>query len=305
MSASAHVSPWLMEAMKRRLHGLVEILGPERRVLYAGLPTGDEIPAHMVAEGAETLFAAHAVQVVGRVAFEDLDPERLRRLHGNVTIVLHGSDRLGDLSLPRERHRAALLSAVRDHRVVVLPSALPGDGERAALDPTPYRRHPRLTLCVRDHQSLGQAGALAADVRLMPDTSHALWGLLDHYPTGHGTLALPDTEGPSEITGAQWAAALPAGRVGLLRRHRAWMIRTRFLRRRMAFTDPAYRALAIARRRAIEGARRAAVTHDTIESDSLHASILASLVGRGWRTGDARVAGYWRSWDGLRTTDPS
>jgi len=121
------------------------------------------------------------------------------------------------------------------------------------------------------------------DTCVLPDPAHALWGLLDHHPQGEGALRLPDGD---------WDEALPPARVAMLR----WCES----RGRGALGA---RLRRVARGRLLEAARRRVVAHAVVAGTRVGGSILAALLGRGFRVADTadaesatRIAAYWASW---------
>lgn len=95
----------------------------------------------------------------------------------NQTILVHGGGFLGTLWLNEEMRFRRILTAFRDHRIVVLPQTVTfstSDKKGEAIlrkSQYIYQAHPNLTICVRETQSLDLMGRLfpKVNVELIPD----------------------------------------------------------------------------------------------------------------------------------------
>jgi hypothetical protein len=99
----------------------------------------------------------------------------------------------------------------------------------------------------------------------LPDPMHALWGLLEHHPPGTGTLHLPAQP--------DWRPLLP-----LLQRLPPWL------------PVPAR-----VRRALLARAQRLVRAHAEVAAPRPAGSILAAMLGRGFRPTPATEA-YWQQW---------
>ena len=102
----------------------------------------------------------------------------------------------------------------------------------------------------------------------LPDPIHALWGLLEQLPPGHGLLYLPRQP--------DWRPLLPL--LPLLARLPAWLP-----------TPPKLLRTVLAR------AQRLVRAHETIVTPRPAGTVLAAVLGRGFLPAPA-VDAYWRAW---------
>ncbi len=304
-----------MAALRRQLDAMVALLGGRRRIALIDLPVHGNLGDQLIAEGTEALFAAHGIGVVLRMSESDLSPRRLQRLPRDVALVFHGGGNMGDVWPFFEELRQDAVSHCRDHRVLLLPQSIEfTDPAALARAGAVYGTHPDLTLCVRDRPSLHLARArLAADVRLMPDMAHALWGQLGgRRGAAEGTLRLlrRDAEATAAPRGGQdWEDLVPTALLRLLVAHRGTL---RLMHRFGPLWPRAigYRSLAAVRRAAVERATESFLRHTDVETDRLHGSILAALLGQPFRFDDSgnrydKLSRYWRVWGTAATARPA
>jgi hypothetical protein len=140
--------------------------------------------------------------------------------------------------------------------------------------------------CATDRATLSRAaGVRGLESVLLPDPGHALWGLLDHHPKRRGRLELPE---------GGLGTRLPQGRLAALAAAQA-----------LAPLGGARALVPMLRRRLIESARRALLAGHEVATDGRGESLLAALIGRSTLPsgpGAARLAAYWRLWDGEAAT---
>lgn len=266
---------WHMERLKRRLIGaVVDLIADDHGVALLGLPPADDLEGQLTAEGLESLLSVHGFQVRLRLGTgTDVAPQALPP--GCTVISLRAQ--------PTEI--AALPRPTKETRLVILASDVPAGLMPEILSAAPEGYAPVLWFTHPDAQEAAQppSGVRAC---LLPDPAHVLWGLLDHYPQGIGTLRI---EGVPD-----WPSLVPPRRLSPLRAvERAY--------RRTPRLVPAS-ALRSARRRALEGARRALARHAEIETDRLQVSILAALLGRSVRARGSQATAVERYWDAWRCT---
>ncbi len=263
-------SHWELEWIKRRLDQFAQLVAPAQGAVLLDSPAAADVEGQMRVEGLESLLAAKRIALHSGTA-RDASQARLAAIW------------LGDS--PEE------LESLRRHppdRVLLWPRPEQATETRALLagwtGPPPIICSPGVG---------DEAGAAAGDtgtdgVRALPDPAHALWGLLDHHPRGKGVLELPD---------GGWDGMLPPSRVAILRH-----IETAN-RGLLPAGSLGLRLRRIARRRVLEAARRLVVAHAAVSGTRVGGSVLAALLGRGFRVAPAatpenatRIAAYWAGW---------
>lgn len=255
---------WEMERIKRRLDRFASLIGPVRAVALIGSPSASDIEGQLRVEGLENLLAASGVALRPAAFAQGAAAIWL----GDAPEELQGLLRCG--GPPPDR----LLVWPRPEQVARTSDVLNGwDG------PPPI-------LCSPIGAPGGTDGS-HLQVHALPDPAHALWGLLDHHPGGGGLLELPE---------GGWDDLLPASRLEMLRRSAATGRGPRLGR-----FGPGLRR--VARRRVLEAARQVVTTHAAVSGTRVGGSILAALLGRGFRAAPAggrdgaeRVAAYWTGW---------
>lgn len=296
---------WQLERIKRRLEdGLASLLMTAPQVALLGLPPAEDLGGQLRIEGLEALLAARGIAVARRVMAGGFDAATAARLPTDATVLW--LDGPGTGTGTESEGLAAL--ARRQPRFLILMGGLtaveaPGTALLAA--GTLAQRGWRVVLTLPDcgADTPTMAAHAGAELRLLPDPAHALWGLLDHHPRagGNGGTCIldapPAADAPPSVPALRWPALLPAQRLRALR------LAIEALRH----APPGLEAwapvpLAIARRRALEAARRILVGHDRIEAGSLGASLFAALLGRPFRPVGPHataIESYWRRWQAL------
>jgi pyruvyl transferase EpsO len=141
-------------------------------------------------------------QVTGRdpcftSTWHDFDERRFREACPHGIIFLHGGGNLGDIWSHHQRFREHVIAKLRDYRIVQLPQSIHFNAADAARRFGDLAvRHPDLTLCVRDRNSMAAARDWLGDRAILaPDSAFAL-GPQRRRPASVETLALmrSDTE---------------------------------------------------------------------------------------------------------------
>ncbi len=215
--------------------------------------------------------------------------ESVARVGRQAVVLLHGGGNFGDLWPEPHRLRLELLEAHPDLDYVQLPQSIHFvgggtlDRTRAAL-----RRTRSFTLLVRESASLAAATDQLgwAHSLLLPDSAFAL-AVPERMPQAPGPTAVwrsdreasPDRNAPPDTGGeAAWMSAPSSWRHTLLRGLRRVGLRDHLpVRWSEALCGPLHEGLArrrVARAWALLGAR------ERIETDRLHAHVLACMLGR-------------------------
>jgi exopolysaccharide biosynthesis predicted pyruvyltransferase EpsI len=238
--------------------------------------------------GTRALLARLGARVAYASDCLTLRADTLRACVGDGPIFLQGGGNLGDLWPAFQRFREEVVEAFPDRRVVILPQAIhfqdAGHLERAR---RVFGAHPRLTLMVRDRQSLEIARAqLSLDAVLCPDLAFGLGPLRRAGAPVHDVLLLArrDQEAAAERAARQAHAAdvrvadwsSDDWMVGTVRFLTRRALRPRLLGRQWRHVTPVYDAFARARLRAgVRLLSRARV----VVTDRLHGHVLCVLLG--------------------------
>lgn len=292
----------IMEGLERRLMRLADYVPAGSRVVYIDYPLHLNVGDLLINAGAEELMRALNYEVVNRFNLWELGRpseapdgsarfewkpwafEHLRATPPDVVFLLHGGGNFGDLYPQFQLLREGLVAGLPDRQIVFLPQSVHFSSE-PALQASLARlaAHPRLKILVRDQESLAMIDRHAPGLAdLAPDTAHALWSGLasERGRSGKGALRLirRDIEAGSDGSGpgsVDWDDLIkPADQLafrllgGAYRRnwfgrgggqHRAWY---------------AFRDWIIGR------AVRMFASSAAVETDRLHAVILAALLER-------------------------
>lgn len=189
-----------MDALKKELSMIDEVIPFGSRILYVDYPVHFNVGDLLIMMGTEAFFADRRYSVVGKYSVHGVPIKRrskpffptLPKLDRDVIVVLHGGGNLGDLYPWHQHIRELLVKTYPGNRIVVLPQTIHFDAEenlaRAAKS---FQHHGDLHLYVRDTHSamVAQQKMGLKNVRLCPDMAHFLWNL---YPNsgGHGSDAL-------------------------------------------------------------------------------------------------------------------
>jgi pyruvyl transferase EpsO len=234
-------------------------------------------------------------------------PERLRRRLGDGMIVFSGGGNLGDLWEDHQHFREAVVAAFPHNRILLLPQSMhfqhPDGLARAR---RAFDAHPRLTLALRDRESLARArAAFRAPTLLCPDMAFCLGPLERPLDPVEDQVRLLRTDqesragyggGERAAGGCDWAGDEGGG----LLRIQAW------LRGRVARGGPQERLRPLlsatyapaARRRLARGLRLLSRGRRVV-SDRLHAHILCLLLGIPHRLEDnsyGKNGAFYRTW---------
>jgi pyruvyl transferase EpsO len=231
-------------------------------------------------------------RVGARVAYASdcltLSAPRLRASVGEGPIFLQGGGNLGDLWPQFQRFREHVIESFPDARIILLPQAIHFE-HRDNLDRA--RRiigsHPRLTLLVRDRQSLEIArSGLSVDAILCPDMVFGLGPLPRVSAPRHDVLLLARRD--KEAAGDRAAAHVSGAQVhiadwgeddrvvGAVRFVTRRALRPRLLGSLWRHVTPVYDAFAGARLRA---GIRLLSSGRVVVTDRLHGHLLCLLLG--------------------------
>jgi pyruvyl transferase EpsO len=290
-----------MATLSQRLDDLDTVLPPGAPVAYLDYPVHFNVGDLLIHLGMEQHLARKGHDVVARLSIFDLcraHPQRassetlkpwvkdyIQALPENTIVALHGGGNFGDLYLHHQAVREALVAICPERRIVILPQSIHfSDKGREAEALGCLAGHRDLHLFVRDQRSLEVARAVVARSQLMPDSAHALWGVLQRpgiAPNG-ATLDVTRVDEESIDSGAPLRGVAMDWR-NLVGPTDALALRV--IRKSMTLDlDPSRRALNRAwnrqRDRIVARAVERFSMHAAIATDRLHGVILAALLGR-------------------------
>jgi exopolysaccharide biosynthesis predicted pyruvyltransferase EpsI len=235
--------------------------------------------------GTRALLERIGARVTYTCDFMTLRTAMLRRNVGKGPIFLQGGGNLGDLWPDFQRFREHVIEAFPETRVILLPQAIHFEGrESVARARQVFGSHPRLTLLVRDRQSLEIARSeLKIRAILCPDLAFGLGPLCRTGPPTRDLLLLARRD--KEAAGQSAAAHVIGGRVadwgdddllvGVLRALTRRALRPRLLGGLWHHVTRVYDAFARARLRA---GIRLLSTSRVVVTDRLHGHILCVLL---------------------------
>ncbi|MFC7335332.1 polysaccharide pyruvyl transferase family protein [Rhodocista pekingensis] len=268
----------VMDRLAAQVRTLSRFFPPGGRVAYLDLPLHGNVGDLLIYLGTERFLAEQRQRVVLRTTCAASPARIARRIGTGDLICLHGGGNFGDLYPAHQEFRRAVVERFPDNRIVVMPQTVHfGDGSLWHLL-EPFRRHRRLTVCVRDRASaraLAEAGI--EDVVLVPDMAHLLW---QDRPAGGGGgplyLLRRDQEAPAGVGPQTAAPAFDWGDLIHPAERRCFHLLQIAARRHLPVA-PLWQPLAarLARR-----AERLLARHDHVVTDRLHGVILSALLSR-------------------------
>jgi pyruvyl transferase EpsO len=164
-------------ALRRTLHDVLQsVLGPGRACVLLDFPNHTNVGDSLIWMGERALLDRYGIRVIYTADRRTFSTTALRRLPRAVPILFHGGGNLGDLWPAHEAFREAVIAAFPDRPMVILPHTVTFV-HRAAVERAGaiLRRHPHLTVLVRDTESLQIARhELGVRAILCPDPAFAL-----------------------------------------------------------------------------------------------------------------------------------
>jgi pyruvyl transferase EpsO len=191
--ASATDGQTLLDHLKQRLVGLLEVLPVQRPLVYLDYPVHLNFGDLLIMRGTERFYAEHGHRVLARSAYMNFLDRARSRISNQTILVMHGGGNFGDLYPVHQNFREEIVRRFPDNRIVILPQSVHFSSalelERSA---RVFRRHRDVVLCVRDHASLARVRArFTHNCVLMPDMAHQLWRRYQpRPPQGGRTLKL-------------------------------------------------------------------------------------------------------------------
>lgn len=268
----------VMAGLARRVRALSRHIAPGARVAYLDLPLHGNIGDLLIYRGTERFLAEQRARVTVRATCAASPARLARRIGPDDIICLHGGGNFGDLYPAHQEFRRAVVERFPDNRIVVLPQTVHFGTSHPWRLLEPFRRHRRLTVCVRDRASarlLAEAGI--EDVLLVPDMAHLLWdGRAAAGGDGILHLRRRDREAPGEVLPEAGDAPADWGDLIHPAERRSFRLLQMAARRHLpvaAVWGP-FAGLLVRR------AERLLGRHDQVVTDRLHGVILSALLSR-------------------------
>lgn len=285
-------------------------------IIERWIPRGSElaivdIPVHrnvgdmfILAAGAR-LFDELECRVVYRAGLRDYRFRAAKSAIGRNTIVVGlGGGNFGDLYPRYQAHRERVVRDFPSNRIVILPQTIHfGDPQALARARDALSRHPDLRIAARDSASVGIAHSMASEAALLPDLVET-YGAPLLRPPGRGgadgrlVLMRRDRERAAADSGFDWPDLFPEYRTRLAITG-ALMLAAGGVVSRTLHTRWGRYAEALLRR---AGSRMESAAQ--VETDRLHAAIVARLAGRPVTLVDnayGKLSAYYDAW---WTNDP-
>lgn len=180
----------LVAALRGTLHDVLRaVLGATRTCALLDFPNRTNVGDSLIWAGERTLLDRCGIRVLYTADRRTFSATVVRRLPRATPILFHGGGKLGDLWPVHEVFCETVVAACPDRPIVLLPQTVTFV-QRAALERAGavLRRHPDLTVLVRDTESLRIVDQeLRVRAVLCPDPAFAL----DPLPGAAAPLAAP------------------------------------------------------------------------------------------------------------------
>jgi len=274
-----------LKSLKSKLSIIAEAIPPASQCLYLDIAMHRNVGDLLMVEGALSFAKDNGLTITHWSSVHD-NGRFLPNVGPEHTILLNGGGNLGDLWPRHEAYRQMVLSRYPANRIIVLPQTIYFRSQDAAQQcAAAYRTHPSCTIFVRDAESKRFAGAvMGLHTVLVPDIAHQLLDseLLTTNPTsGEGSLLLRRTDRESNLAeipdhALDWDQIL---RASTLWTHLALRLSIR-LNRAAILHEPLMQFGIRTQRRMIKEAVRYFQPYRIIDTDRLHAMLLALLLGK-------------------------
>jgi pyruvyl transferase EpsO len=271
-----------MAQLAQRHDVLLPLIGG-RPVQYLDLPMHGNVGDLLIMQGTLRFFERHRVNVNMYGMYFNYLPVWAS---DDDVLLLHGGGNFGDIYGPFQQFREKIIASRPKNRIVILPQSIHFDNpEKFAKCCSVLRQHRDLHICVRDSVSAALADQMSPYVYMLPDMAHQLWPLKRTCPSSLPVLQLQrrDSETISAVNNCSdtfdWNDLIGNGWTFFLSQiaERSMYHATR-LGINKSFAN--FESLLWIRQANIFITRAAALfsKYDRVESDRLHAHILACLL---------------------------
>jgi pyruvyl transferase EpsO len=153
------------------------------RVLYLDVPNHFNVGDMLIFAGARAFLADCGANVIGYHSWGTFREAIIERLPEDVIVVLHGGGNFGDLYPTFQQFREEIVAALPRHRIVVFPQTFHFSSHDALRRSAAiFRSHRNVAILCRDHRTLDEAGQFCDETFLCPDMAHFLAPPLRAYP---------------------------------------------------------------------------------------------------------------------------
>lgn len=167
-----------MAGLSKSLDAIVPLLQGD--AVYLDYPVHGNIGDLLIWKGARALLRRHRRKLLGEYSKDNLGVLARNNIERCKTICFHGGGNLGDLWPLHQSLREGLIQDYPNKRIIIFPQSVHYENS-ASLEKSCriLRRHPDLHIFVRDKSSFTTLTSQGLpNVRLSPDTAHALWGTI-------------------------------------------------------------------------------------------------------------------------------
>ncbi|HKT84807.1 MAG TPA: polysaccharide pyruvyl transferase family protein [Novosphingobium sp.] len=290
----------LNEAGRRSLDDLrARVRG--RNAVYLDYPLHYNIGDLLIMLGAMKMLRKEGVQVKVHSTYHSSSPAKLARILGkDDLIIFHGGGNFGDIYPAFHSDRLEIVERFARNEILFFPQTVDFQ-DHAVLERTRaiLSKARRLTLLVRDRQSLAVAEQICDNVSLCADTAHYL-GVPHHHAENDSVLLFRrrDPEAATGETGFDWSEIVSGADrrvwLGLKVLARAARITPGTTLDRFIFDQWMGRSETLFER-ACEKFRQ----YEFLDADRLHAVILATLLQMKMRNKDTmygKIGRYREAW---------
>lgn len=301
--------------LDERLSGLAQKLDAFSSLIQGNCvlldyPVHANVGDHLIWQGEREFLRKHKIRVIGQYSIHNIGRKALNDLERCDTILFHGGGNFGDIWPAQQAFREQIIVRYPEKRIVFLPQTVHYSDEtklnRAAQI---ISSHKDVHVLVRDRVSFELLNRVRVkQLSLCPDMAHALYGVLRSSKrntiVNRGTLTVlrNDRESSGRV-----AAAAPEKEVfdwdclleGSVRAIYKVGCRVVWSDRRFGNRLPAHMAWNFVSQTLIQRAEKVFGPYREIETDRLHAMILAALLGKRVSAYDnsyGKVSGYLDCW---------
>ena len=183
-----------IEAMSARINGVLKpLLARGSSYALLDFPTHTNIGDSAIYAGEMAVLDRIVGGPASHVSTLRSDTRYLREIPRKTVLLLHGGGNFGDIWLPYQRYREAVLKQCSDHKIIQLAQSLHfRDEKNRDTTARAIAAHPNFTLLVRDRRSLALARAhFECETHLCPDMAYGLQPVaVPDVPVRHRTLCL-------------------------------------------------------------------------------------------------------------------
>ena len=146
-----------------------------RQVHYLDVPMHGNVGDLLIMQGTENFFNKNNIDVTHRGMYFNY---LTNWANGEDVLVFHGGGNFGDIYGPFQRFREQIISERPNNRILILPQSIHfSSSEKFTYCCEIMRKHTDLHICVRDSVSAKLALEMSPHVYLLPDMAHQLWPL--------------------------------------------------------------------------------------------------------------------------------